>query len=170
MDKGLVHLYWGEGKGKTTAAAGLALRALGNGLRVTFVQFLKSGQSGELEPLRRLGAAVYTGKAGTKFVFQMTPEEKAASKALHDAHLRQALEQSCDLLVLDEACAACRMGMVDEALLRRAVLERPPRREIVLTGREPAVWMLEAADYSTEMVCRRHPYQSGIAARKGVEF
>ena len=55
-------------------------------------------------------------------------------------------------------------------MLRRAVLERPPQREIVLTGREPAVWMLESADYSTEMVCRRHPYQSGIAARKGVEF
>ena len=72
--------------------------------------------------------------------------------------------------MLDEACAACRMDMVDEALLRRAVLERPPQREIVLTGREPAVWMLESADYSTGMVCRRHPYQSGIAARKGVEF
>lgn len=170
MDRGLVHLYWGEGKGKTTAAVGLALRALGSGLRVTLVQFLKDGQSSELEPLRNLGAAVYAGESGTKFVFQMTPEEKIALKAQHDALLRQALEAPCDLLILDEACAACRMNMVDEAMLRRSVLERPLRREVVLTGREPAHWMLEAADYSTEMTCHRHPYQNGIAARKGVEF
>ena len=73
-ERGLVHLYWGEGKGKTTAAMGLAVRALGRGMKVSIVQFLKDGDSGELAPLRELGAAVYSG--GTdKFVFQMTPEE-----------------------------------------------------------------------------------------------
>ena len=76
-DLGLVHLYWGEGKGKTTAAMGLALRALGRGRKVTVVQFLKNGSSGELAPLRALGAAVYAGKTGTKFASQMTPEERA---------------------------------------------------------------------------------------------
>lgn len=170
MNKGLVHLYWGEGKGKTTAAVGLALRMLGSGSTVTVVQFLKDGQSSELEPLRRLGARVYSGQPGTKFFSQMTPEEREEVRARHNDLLRQALESPCDLLVLDEACAAFRLGMVEENLLRRAVLERPAGREVVLTGRDPAPWMQEAADYSTEMYCHKHPYRQGIAARKGVEY
>ena len=170
MKKGLVHLYWGEGKGKTTAAMGLALRALGGGLRVTVVQFLKSGTSGELEPLRQLGAQVFSGKGSSKFVFQMTEEEKAICRRTITENLRQALTVPCDLLVLDEACAAVQTGMIDEALLREAVLDRPEGREVVLTGRQPAPWMEEAADYSTEMKCHRHPYEQGISARKGIEF
>ena len=78
MEQGLLHLYWGDGKGKTTAAMGLALRALGSGKRVVIVQFLKGGNSGEIPLLAQLGAEIYRGKAGQKFVFQMTPEEKAA--------------------------------------------------------------------------------------------
>ncbi len=170
MDKGLVHLYWGEGKGKTTASVGLALRMLGSGGTVTVVQFLKDGQSSELEPLRRLGARVYSGQPGTKFFSQMSPEERKEVRARHNDLLRQALECPCDLLVLDEACAVFRLGMVEENLLRRAVLERPAGREVVLTGRDPAPWMQEAADYSTEMCCHKHPYRQGIAARKGVEY
>ena len=170
MDRGQVHLYCGDGKGKTTAAMGLALRALGQGIRVTVVQFLKSGNSGELEPLRRLGAKIFTGKAGTKFVSRMTETEKAETRALHDQNLQAALETDCGLLILDEACAAAAYGLVDETLLKRAVLERPVFREIVLTGRDPADWMRDAAGYITEMTCVRHPYQQGIAARKGVEF
>lgn len=171
MQKGLVHLYWGEGKGKTTAAMGLALRALGAGLPVTVVQFLKSGSSSELAPLRAAGAVVYAGKAaGGRFVSQMTEAEKAATKALQTQNLRAALERPCGLLVLDEACAAWQLSMVDAGLLQAAVLERPAGREVVLTGRDPAPWMQAAADYSTEMRCCRHPYQRGVAARKGVEF
>lgn len=170
MDKGLVHLYCGPGKGKTTAAMGLALRALGQGMQVTVVQFLKSGTSGELAPLRQLGANVFSGKAGTKFVSQMTVEEKKATREMQTTHLRQALELHCDMLILDEACAAVQLQMVDEELLRQAVLDRPESREVVLTGREPTEWMLSAADYVTEMQCRRHPYDRGITARKGVEF
>ena len=160
MDKGLIHLYTGDGKGKTTAAMGLALRALGSGLRVTVVQFLKNGRSGELEP----------GRPGTNFVFQMNETEKAEVRALQNAQLAEALEFDCDLLVLDEACAALRLGMVEEELLRRAVLDRPEGREVVLTGRDPALWLMETADYITEMRCERHPYQKGIPARKGVEY
>ena len=76
MEKGLVHLYWGDGKGKTTAAMGLALRALAAGSRVVIVQFLKGSQSGEIELLSQLGAKIYRGKPGHKFVFQMNEEEK----------------------------------------------------------------------------------------------
>lgn len=170
MDNGLVHLYWGEGKGKTTAAFGLAVRALGAGKRVAVVQFLKSGTSSELAPLRALGAAVWSGKAGARFVCQMSEQEKAETRALQTAHLQAALRQEWDLLVLDEACAAWQLGMVEPGLLRQAVLGRPRCCEVVLTGREPAPWMAEAADYSTEMRCHRHPYQRGIPARKGVEY
>ncbi|WP_294499356.1 cob(I)yrinic acid a,c-diamide adenosyltransferase [uncultured Gemmiger sp.] len=167
---GLVHLYCGDGKGKTTAAMGLALRALGAGLRVTIVQFLKDGQSAELAPLRALGAAVYAGEPGMKFVFQMTEAEKAAARAEQNALLRAALAEPCDLLVLDEACAAAALGMVEEPLLKTAVLDRPAGREVCLTGRDPAPWLTAAADYITEMQCVRHPYDRGVPARRGIEF
>lgn len=148
MDKGLVHLYWGEGKGKTTAAMGLALRALGRGKRVTVVQFLKDGTSGELEPLRRLGAIVYSGGGCEKFVSRMTLEEKQKTSRQNTAHLKNALARSCDLLILDEACAAWQLDMVDRELLQRAVLDRTEMQEVILTGRAPAPWMAEAAHYS----------------------
>ena len=170
MGKGLVHLYCGDGKGKTTAAMGLALRALGQGMRVVVVQFLKNGTSGELEPLKKLGAAVYSGQPGAKFTFQMNAEEKAQATKENNARLAEALQQPCDLLILDEICAARNSGMVDEALAKQAVLERPQHREVVLTGRNPEAWMVEAADYITEMQPRRHPYEQGIPARKGIEF
>ena len=170
MDKGLVHLYCGDGKGKTTAAMGLALRALGQGMRVVVVQFLKNGTSGELEPLKELGAAVYSGQPGAKFTFQMNAEEKAQATKENNARLAEALQQPCDLLILDEICAARNSGMVDEALAKQAVLERPQHQEVVLTGRNPETWMVEAADYITEMQPRRHPYEQGIPARKGIEF
>ena len=170
MDKGLVHLYCGNGKGKTTAAMGLALRALGQGMQVIVVQFLKNGTSGELAPLEKLGAAVYSGRPGAKFTFQMNAEEKAQATKENNARLAEALQQPCDLLILDEICAARNSGMVDEALAKQAVLERPQHREVVLTGRNPEAWMVEAADYITEMQPRRHPYEQGIPARKGIEF
>lgn len=170
MDKGLVHLYCGDGKGKTTAAMGLALRALGQGMQVVVVQFLKNGTSGELEPLKKIGATVFSGKPGAKFTFQMNAEEKAQATEENNARLAEALQQPCDLLILDEICAARNSGMLDEALAKQAVLERPQHREVVLTGRNPEAWMVEAADYITEMQPRRHPYEQGIPARKGIEF
>ena len=165
---GLVHLYWGAGKGKTTAAMGLALRALGAGRRVAVVQFLKGRDSGEIPLLEGLGAQVFRGKAGTKFSFQMTGAEKAETRALQTDHLRRALALDADLLVLDEACAAWQKDLIDRDLLRAAVLDRPEGREVVLTGREPPEWMREAADYVTEMRCHRHPFEQGVPARKGV--
>ena len=167
---GLLHLYTGDGKGKTTAAMGLALRALGSGKRVVIVQFLKGGRSGEIPLLEQLGAKVYRGKAGQKFVFQMNEAEKAATRDLQNKNLAAALAQPCDMLVLDEAGSAWELDMVDKALLQQAVLHRPAGQECVLTAHAAPGWMLDAADYLTEMKCRRHPYQKGIAARKGVEY
>ena len=167
---GLVHLYWGEGKGKTTAAMGLALRSLGAGRKVVIVQFLKGGPSGEIPLLEQLGARVFRGKAGQKFTFQMTEAERAETKALQTENLRRALALEADLLVLDEACAAWQKDLADRELLKQAVLEKPEVQEVVLTGREPPDWLWEAADYITEMKCHRHPFEKGISAREGVEF
>ncbi|MEG1966360.1 MAG: cob(I)yrinic acid a,c-diamide adenosyltransferase [Clostridia bacterium] len=170
MNQGLVHLYWGNGKGKTTAAMGLALRALCQGLRVTIVQFLKDGCSGELDGLRKLGAVVIANDPSGKFTFEMTDAEKQLVQAAQNDCLHQARKLPCDLLVLDEACCAWESGMIDQSLLHKTVLERPAEQEIILTGRSPAPWMREMADYSTEMVCHRHPFERGIQARKGVEY
>lgn len=170
MERGLLHLYWGDGKGKTTAAMGLALRALGSGKRVVIVQFLKGGRSGEIPLLEQLGAKIYRGKAGQKFVFQMNDAEKAATRELQNANLRAAQQEPADLLILDEAGSAWELDMVDKELLKAVVLERPAEQECVLTAHGAPDWMLEAADYSTEMKCHRHPYQKGIAAREGIEY
>lgn len=170
MERGLLHLYWGDGKGKTTAAMGLALRALGSGKRVVIVQFLKGGKSGEIPLLEQLGAKIYRGKAGQKFVFQMNDAEKAATRELQNANLRAAQQEPADLLILDEAGSAWELDMVDKELLKAVVLERPAEQECVLTAHGAPDWMLETANYSTEMKCHRHPYQKGIAAREGIEY
>ena len=165
----MLHIYTGEGKGKTTAAMGLALRAIGHGRKVVILQLLKSGTSGELMPLTKLGATVISGKSGCKFVSAMTPEEKQETRKMHDEHLRSVIGMTFDLLVLDEACAALKYDLVDPELIRQAISQKS-EREIVLTGRDPAQFLLDAADYITDMVCVRHPYERGISAREGIEY
>ena len=141
---GLLHLYYGDGKGKTTAAMGLALRAMGSGKRVVILQFLKGGKSGEVPLLEQLGAKVYRGKAGQKFVFQMNEAEKEATRQLQNANLTAAMADPADLLILDEAGSAWELDMVDKALLQKAVLERPAEQECVLTAHAAPQWMLDA--------------------------
>ena len=154
---GLLHLYYGDGKGKTTAAMGLALRAMGSGKRVVILQFLKGGKSGEVPLLEQLGA-------------KMNEAEKEATRQLQNANLTAAMADPADLLILDEAGSAWELDMVDKALLQKAVLERPAEQECVLTAHAAPQWMLDAADYATEMKCHRHPYQRGISARQGIEY
>ena len=120
--------------------------------------------------MEQLGAEIYRGKAGQKFVSQMNDAEKAATRELQDANLRAACARPADLLILDEAGSAWELDMVDKELLQKAVLERPAGQECVLTAHAAPQWMLDAADYVTEMQCHRHPYQKGIAARKGIEY
>ena len=171
---GLVHVYCGDGKGKTTAAVGLCARAVGAGKRVVLVQFLKGGETGELAPLQALGVRVLRGKGGTRFSFAMTDAEKAAARAVHDAHLQEAaqltLAEGVDLLVLDEALGALRHGLLDEELLQGLVRQRPAGLELVLTGRNPPAWLLEAADYVSEFTKQKHPYEKGVPARRGIEL
>ena len=152
---GLLHLYYGDGKGKTTAAMGLALRAMGSGKRVVILQFLKGGKSGEVPLLEQLV------QSGSKLLIIAEDIEGEALTTM---------AAPADLLILDEAGSAWELDMVDKALLQKAVLERPAEQECVLTAHAAPQWMLDAADYVTEMKCHRHPYQRGISARKGIEY
>lgn len=175
MSLGLVHIYTGEGKGKTTAALGLLLRAAGRGIPAVLVQFLKGGASGEIAALERFpGVTVLRGKGGTAFASAMGGEERAAALELHNQNLGRAIHLArtgaCGLLVLDEVMATLKCGLVEEKALRE-LLERPPEGvELVLTGRSAPEWMLERADYITEMKKLRHPYDRGVAAREGIEY
>ena len=169
-EHGLIHLYFGEGKGKTTAAMGLALRSLYAGKKVVIVQFLKNSDSGEICLLKNLGAVIYRGKYSSKFVSEMTEAEIEATKKIQTENLIAALDEKADVLILDEAGQVYAFEMVDCLLMKRAVLEKPSEQEIVLTGRMPAKWMIDAADYCTEMKCHKHPFTKGIKARRGVEF
>ena len=165
----MVHLYHGEGKGKTTAAVGLSVRAAGAGLKVVFVQFIKTRPTSELKNLESLGIEIIRPQGESKFASKMNEEELQEIKIVHDENLERALSLNPDLLILDEACAALRYGCVDESLLKRAI-EYGHDKEVVLTGRNPAQWMLDGADYVTEMKCIKHPLKKGVKARLGIEY
>ena len=156
MDKsklGLIHIYTGDGKGKTTAALGLILRASGRGLKVVLGQFLKGRETGELHTLSLLpGVTVFRGKPLTKFSFQMNEQEKADV-----------------LLVLDEVIGACGTHLLDESLLIDFLKHKPEHLEVVMTGRNPSPELLELADYVSEICKRKHPFDKGIPAREGIE-
>ncbi len=174
-NRGLVHVYYGDGKGKTTAALGLMLRALGHGKKAALVQFLKGAFSGEIAALGHLsGILVLRGQCGEKFFFQMTEEEKRETRRIHDEHLAQALGMiksgEYDVLVLDEALDACALSALDTGLLAEILNHGEGRPEIVITGHQPVDWILDQADYITEMVSKKHPYDKGIKARKGIEW
>lgn len=171
---GLIHIYWGEGKGKTSAALGLALRAAGAGMRVLFVQFLKDGSSSEIALLERLGIETACCPDIQKFVFQMTEAERLQAgeeySRLLSAAISRCREADMGLLVLDEVIPACNLGLVSETALADFLRSKPRELEVALTGREPSPALLELADYVTEMKKLRHPYDRGIQARKGIEF
>ena len=174
--QGLIHIYYGNGKGKTTAALGLALRASGCGRKVVIVQFLKDWKCGELDSLDILpNVTVFRGGSlRGKFAHDLTGEERLAIKATHDANLKEALalEQQgrCNMLVLDEGIDAHRLGLLDSELFESLFTGKPAPLELIVTGHNPDDRFLEMADYVTEMVKRKHPYDAGIDARRGVEF
>ena len=172
---GLVHLYCGNGKGKTTAAVGLAVRCAGAGGRVIFTQFFKDGSSSELRILESLpGVRVLICPRKYGFFKRMSEEQKAAAREDFTALLRDALSaarEGTELLVLDEAVSAYNHGVIPEAeLLDFLRHNKPEGLEVAVTGRNPSEALMAEADYITEMVKRRHPFDRGIAARKGVEF
>ncbi|MDD3170097.1 MAG: cob(I)yrinic acid a,c-diamide adenosyltransferase [Eubacteriales bacterium] len=174
ISSGLIHLYHGDGKGKTTAALGLTIRAAGSGFRVVFVQFLKSRPTGELSVLGDLpGVTLLRGKESGSFTFAMSEEEKEKTKRLHTENLNAAIALAssgdCDMLVLDEVVGAYGRDLIDKAVLEAFVRNKPDRLELVMTGRSPAQWMIDCADYVSEIRKIKHPYDRGVPARTGIE-
>lgn len=173
--RGCIHIYCGEGKGKTSAALGLAVRAAGRGLKVLVVRFLKSEDSGEVPVLRHIpGIEVVPCDRTFGFVFRMTEEQKKEAAAYYQKRLenacREAVQSSYDVLVLDELMASCRYGMVDETEVIRFLREKPEKLEVIMTGRDPSKELLELADYVSEIRMVKHPFTKGIPARKGIEY
>lgn len=172
MEQGLIHIYCGDGKGKTTCAFGLALRCAGDGYPVRIVQFLKGGETGEVTAMQHIpNVTLLRVKQGTKFTFQMNDEEKVQARQAHSALLEAAFDdtEGLRMLVLDEIMAACSTGMVAEERLLALLRQKPEQLEVVMTGRNPSEQLLELADYVTEMKKIRHPYDRGIGARQGIE-
>ena len=172
MERGLVHIYCGDGKGKTTASIGLSLRAAGAGLRVLYVQFFKDGSSSEFRLLEQAGVTFLRPAKKFGFYRTLTPQQREEARAFYTEHFRTAAAMAgdFDLLVLDEAMSACRTGVVPEEEVLAFLQSRPERLEVVLTGRDPSQALFDAADYVTEMCKRKHPFDRGIPARRGIEF
>ena len=171
---GLIHIYCGDGKGKTTAAVGLAVRCAGRGNKVLLVQFLKSRDSGELYSLAKLpDIEVMRGKESKKFTFQMNEEEKHALLIEHNKMFEQVLEKikngGYSLLILDEVIGALNAKVFEMPKLIEFLRHKPDNLEVVLTGRNPAPELVEIADYVSEMRKVKHPMDKGIMAREGIE-
>ena len=168
---GLMHIYCGDGKGKTTAAIGLAIRASGAGMKVCFVQFMKGGETAELNTLRLIPEInVIRCDRSYPFLNNMTELDKSEITECHDDLLADAFNGGYDMIILDEFNSAYGYGLIDCKKAQELILNGKSSAEIVITGRGPADIFVDAADYISEIKCIRHPYEQGITARKGIEF
>lgn len=174
-DPGLIHLYTGEGKGKTTAAIGLSVRAAGAGKKVVFAQFMKGRDTSELNILRQIpGIRVVRSDKELGWFKKGDPDSIAAFTEVHNALLDEIESYvyggDCDLLVLDEVTYPVNYGIIDTDRIERLLNSKPAYMELVLTGRNAPELFSDKADYITEMRKEKHPYDKGISAREGIEY
>ena len=172
LEQGLIQVYTGEGKGKTTAALGLAVRALGQGLRVLLVRFLKSDDpaSGEVTLLRQLdGIEILTAGVGGIRSRDRDELRRSTEEAFSEMQERLA-NQTFDLVILDEINGALHRGYLPLAKFLAFLDRRPPGAELVLTGRNAPPEVIARADLVSRIEAVRHPLQQGIAARRGIEY
>lgn len=169
------HIYYGDGKGKTTAAIGLAVRAAGSKMKVLFVQFLKTEFSGERHILSHTENVTLTFcPLELKFTFDMDDKEKAQAakifKGIFDNAVTTALTEKYDMVVLDEMFEAINAHMLSESEVYEFITNAPSSMEIVMTGHNPPQKFMDCADYITEFKKIKHPYDRGITGRIGIEF
>ncbi|HEY8392690.1 MAG TPA: cob(I)yrinic acid a,c-diamide adenosyltransferase [Capillibacterium sp.] len=167
----MIQVYTGDGKGKTTAAVGLAIRAHGQGLRVAFFQFLKTErENGEARALRRLGILCRQYGSG-RWLFNREPDQEElalAAQGLADAEW--AIKAGYQVVVLDEISHAVNLGLLPGEKVRALAADLPPGVELILTGRDMPGDLQKMADLITEMRAVKHPYTRGIGARRGIEY
>ena len=172
LEKGLVQVYTGNGKGKTSASFGLALRAVGRGLKVYIVQFIKGGfDYGELYVVDKLPGLTLEAFGRGKFVSEKKPDLvdiDLARQAL--AKAQEIMKGDVDVLILDEINVAVNLKLIDIEEVLELIRKKPEHMELVLTGRKAPVEIVQAADLVTEMIEIKHPYNSGFKARKGIEY
>ncbi len=171
---GMIHIYCGDGKGKTTAGMGLCARAAGRGSRVLICQFMKDNSSGERSTLELSdNISFQNGPEQEKFSFHLTLEEKEERKTYYEQQFRavteRAVEEEADLLFLDEVIYAIGAGMLDEQPVLDFLNNKPTRLEVIMTGRDPDQALLDKADYVSEIKKIKHPFDKGIPARDGIE-
>lgn len=173
LELGLVQVYTGNGKGKTTAALGLALRALGAGFKVCFFQFIKGGGPyGEQLIAEKLSpdfTLIQTGRSGWVNTKDISEDRRLAQEALQQAR-EMLLSGVFDLFICDEINGAVGFGLIDIEQVLELIRLKPVHVELVLTGRNAAEQVVQAADLVTEMRELKHYYQSGVSARKGIEM
>jgi cob(I)alamin adenosyltransferase len=176
LKKGYVQVYTGNGKGKTTAAVGLGVRAAGEGLRVYMVQFLKSMHTGELESIKKLDPnfKIFRFEKKRGFFWTLNDEEKRELKeeiqTAFNFCLEALKEEKCDLLIMDEIMGSLSNGLVSKEQVLELIKYKPENVELVLTGRNVPDEIAEKADLVTEMREIKHYYSKGISPRKGIEF
>ena len=167
----MIHIYCGDGKGKTTTSIGLAVRMAGYGKKVLFMQFLKGSYTGELEILQKSeNITVMRCDKNYGFFRGMTDSDKENIIKCHNENLEYVLKNtdSFDMIVLDEIFTAYNYDLADREKVKKIVEKY--KGELVMTGREPQEWFVERADYVSEIKKIKHPYDKGITAREGIEF
>lgn len=173
--QGLILVNTGNGKGKTTAALGMGMRAWGQGFKVLVMQFIKGNwKYGELQAAERMGPEFVIRQMGEGFVNGCNEDEKlnhqsAAKEALEEAVLEMT-SGKWDMIILDEINYAIKFGLVSVESVLELIKIKPPALHLVLTGRDVRPEIIEAADLVTEMKEIKHPYKKGIKAQKGIEF
>ena len=173
LEKGLVQVYTGNGKGKTSAAFGLALRAAGRGLKVYVIQFIKGGfDYGELYVVDKLPNVTLRAFGRGKFIMDKTPAKEDVRLAEEALALAEQVVKSgdYDVVILDEVNVALSLGLVKLERVLELVKGKPAHVELVLTGRNAHEKIVEIADLVTEMREIKHPFSKGVPARKGIEF
>lgn len=175
LEKGLIQIYTGNGKGKTTAAIGQGLRSSGRGLNVYMVQFLKSSDTGELKVLAGIpNFSVFRFEKQRGFFWTLSEEEKLQLKKDIDKALEFVANvissSECDVLILDEVMGALSNGLIDLERMLHLLRSKPESMEVILTGRNAPQELIEIADYVSEIRPVKHPFEKGIASRNGIEF
>lgn len=174
MKKGLIHIYHGDGKGKTTCGMGLCVRAAGAGNKVLIYQFLKNSKSSERHILEKIpNITLMEGKEDAKFTFNMTDEEKEANKIYYGNVFKkickEAVEGDYDVLFMDEVLHVINQKMIDEDEVLAFLKNKPEKLEVIMNGYYPSDRLREAADYISHIQKEKHPFDKGIPARVGIE-
>lgn len=181
---GYIHIYCGDGKGKTTSSVGLAIRAIGNQIPVIFVQFMKNDSSGEINILKNLpNTTIMHSEKHFGFYNTLSEEDKKEARQFNRKLLEEAINISTDiakannkedrkiggLLILDEGIGTYNYNLLDKSLLIDFLKNKPDNLEVVLTGRNPVDELIKLADYVSEITLVKHPFEKGIGGRLGIE-